>query len=327
MSDPKEDTYIPISIGEFIDGISVPVDLHVRISDEKFIVIAKAGQKTQRDQLASYKDKKVEYLWVKKNEYSKISRQNITLAGIVMSKDNVRPEQKSAIVTAAAQTVFTQLEHMGISLELYNNAKQVTEAALGLAQTHRDLASLLESLSRSGDELLAHSMAVSTISVLIGVHMGWEKKITLEKLALGGLLHDIGLKTLPPDLLKKPLAQMTFEETQLYETHPYRGMQMLQSLGVVPEDIVSIVYEHQENSLGQGYPQRIRDVKMHPLAKVVALADQFAYLTMKNVNNPTPKNPREAIMFIEHTLGTPFNKEAFRALKSLVENGRLGMAS
>jgi putative nucleotidyltransferase with HDIG domain len=326
MTDIKNDDVLPMSISEFIDGISVPVDLHVKVADNKYVVIAKAGQKTQHDQLTSYAEKKVDYLWVKKSDYSKVSRQNITLAGIVVTKDNISLTNKSTIVNAAAQSIFTQLQHMGISIEVYNNARQVTEATMSLAESHKDLANLIESLCKSNDELLNHSMAVSALSVMIGVNMGWEKRITLEKLALGGLLHDIGLKSLPPELLNKPLAQMNFEESKLYETHPYRGMQMLQSLGVVPEDIVSIVYEHQENSLGQGYPQRIRDVKIHPLAKVVALADQFVTLTVKNINCPQPKNAREAILFIEHTLGTPFNKDVFMALKNLVEGHRLGAA-
>ncbi len=316
-----------MSISEFIDGISIPVDLHVKISDDKFVVIAKAGQKTLVEQLSSYQSKKLEYLWVRKKDYSKLTRQSVTLAGIVVNKDNIKLENKSSIISIAASSVFNQLEHMGISIEMYNNAKQVTEATMSLAENHKDLSGLMQSLVKSSDELLNHCMAVSALSVMIGVHMGWEKKVTLEKLALGGLLHDIGLKSLPPELLKKPISQMTFEETQLFETHPYRGMQMLQSLGIVPEDIVSIVYEHQENSLGQGYPQRIRDVKIHPLAKVVALADQFVYLTVKNINTPVPKSPREAIMFIEHTLGTPYNKEAFKALKNLVDGSKLTMAS
>ena len=94
---------------------------------------------------------------------------------------------------------------------------------------------------------------------------------------------------------------------------------MLLGLGVVPDDVVSIVYEHHENSIGQGFPQRLRDVKMHPLAKVVALADAYATLIIANPNCPVPKNPREALMYIEHTLGIPYNREAFRALKRIVD--------
>ncbi len=318
---------IPISIQEFIGGFSVPVDLFVRLADQKFVLIAKAGSKTQNDQLNTFREKQVEYLWVRRQEYSKISKQNVTLAGMVVNKLNIKLNSKTNILSAAAKTVFTQLEHLGISLEIYNNARQVTEATMALIQSHRELSSLLEGLNQSNDELLNHSLAVSALSVMMGVALGWEKKATLEKLAVGGLLHDIGLKTLPPELLLKPLAQMSYEESVLYETHPYKGMQLLQSLGMVPDDIVSIVYEHQENALGQGYPQRLKDMKIHPLAKVVSVADQFTQLTIRNVNCPSPKSAREALMFIEHTLNVPFNRTVFMGLKRIVDSNGLSQAS
>lgn len=310
---------IPIPISEFIMGAKVPVNLYVRLSDDKFVLIAKIGSTTNKDQLKQYNNKEIQYLWVLRHEYSKVATQSISLAGLLVAKKDLDFRSKTTVLTSAARTVFTQLEHMGISLEMYNNAKIITEAMVSMCESHKDLSEMFEGLKNCSDYLLAHSMAVAALSVMVGTAMGFEKKITLEKLALGGLLHDIGKKTLPAELLKKPFALMTPEEASLMETHPYRGMQMVLSLGIVPDDIVSIIYEHHENSLGQGYPQRIRDVKIHPLAKIVGLCDQFVTLTIANPMCPTAKNSREAIMYIEHTMGQPYNREAFRALKKVVE--------
>ncbi len=311
--------FLPIPIDEFVNGVLIPVDIYVRLGDEKFVCVAKASTSTNVDQFRNYQSREVSYLWVSKKEYYKLTHQSISLAGIALSKRDVTDKQRTMLVTHAARSVFRQLDHLGLDLEAYNNSKQVTEAVVGLVENHKILSDLFTSLAKVSDQLLAHSVAVSCLSVLIGGALGYEKKATLEKLAIGGLLHDIGKKALPPELLAKPLATMSPDEIQLYETHAYRGMQMLLSLGIVPDDVVSIVYEHHENSIGQGYPQRLRDVKMHPLAKVVALADAYADLILANVNCPMPKNPREALMYIEHTLGIPYNKEAFRALKKTIE--------
>jgi len=312
-------TMIPIPIAEFILGSRIPVDLYVKLSDEKYILIAKAGSNTPKSQLTSYNKKEVYYLWVKRDEYNKIAQHSVAIAGVVVNKNDIAIDQKGAVLSAACSNIFTQLDHMGLSLEMYGNARAITEATVALCDAHRDLHGLFASLSRVSNYLVAHSMAVSALSVLIGQAMGWEKKVTLEKLALGGLLHDLGKKTLPPELLKKPISEMLPEEISHYETHAFRGMQMVLALGIVPDDIVSIIYEHHENSIGQGYPQRIRDVKIHPLAKVVGLANQFVELTMANPNCPKPKGAREALMYIEHTMGQPFNKEVFKALKRVVE--------
>ncbi len=314
--------FIPIPITEFVNGVTIPVDVYIRLNDDHFVLVGKAGAVSSVDQFKNYQNKEVSYLWVPRKEYYKITHQSITIAGIALSKKDLDDSAKATLVTHSARAMFRQIEGSGIDLETFNNSKQICEAVLGLVETHKSLTSLLSSLKNYSDQLMSHSIAVSMLSVLIGQALGYEKKATLEKLALGGLLHDIGMKAIPPELVKKPIAQMTPEEVQIYETHSFKGMQMLQSLGIVPDDIVSIVYEHHENSIGQGFPQRLRDVKMHPLAKVVALADAYATLIIPNVNCPEPKNPREALMYIEHTLGIPYNREAFRALKKIIEGER-----
>jgi putative nucleotidyltransferase with HDIG domain len=222
-------------------------------------------------------------------------------------------------VGAAANSVFKELEHMGMSPGIYGSAKQVTEATVALVDSHKDLSLLFSSLNECSPSILRHSMAVSIMTVMIGQEQGWEQKSTLEKLALGGLLHDIGKKALPDAVLNKTFAEMTYEEIQLYETHPFKGMMMLQSLGIVPDDVISMVLQHHENSLGQGFPQKLRNLKTHPLARVIALANEFVNLTIKSNKHPRPVGLREALVMIEHTMGQPYNKEAFRALCQVVD--------
>jgi putative nucleotidyltransferase with HDIG domain len=316
MSEKKD--MMPVPITDFINGMNAPVDLYVRLSDEKFVVVCKSGQKTDKQQLTKYQDRTIEFLWVDKEDYPRVVRNNLAIAGIIVNKHNISTVNKTDILTKAAASVFLQMEHMGIGFESYSYAKQIVEATVAIAEAHTDLNDLLLGLKDASEPLLKHSMAVSCVSVLIAHQLKWENRQTIEKVSLGALLHDIGKKALPPEILSKPRAKLSYDELQLYETHPYKGMQMLLSLGIVPDDIVAIVYEHHENSIGQGYPRKLRNVKIHPLAKVVALANEFCNLTIENPNCTSPKKPREALLTIEHTMGQPHNKEAFRALHFIV---------
>jgi HD-GYP domain-containing protein (c-di-GMP phosphodiesterase class II) len=178
---------------------------------------------------------------------------------------------------------------------------------------------LLAALSELSDRTFAHAIATSALSVMIGKAQNWTKPATFEKLALGGLLRDIGLKELPAGLLNKPRSEMTAEDVAMYETHPYRGMEILRSIANASDDVIAIVYEHEENAIGQGYPRRLRDLRINPLAKVVALADTFARLTMR-LDGPRPAlAPEAAIDHIDSVMGQPFNREAFTALKLIVK--------
>lgn len=309
---------VPIPISELISEGNVPVDLYVRLGEENFFKVAKAGSKTDKERLSTYEDKTLEYLWVRKEEYGALVKSSLIIAGIVVQQGHFSLQKKTAVLTAAASAVFRQLGNMGLSLETYSQAKEIVDATVTLAENHSDLHDLFDSIQQCSDELLRHSIAVSAVSVLIAQAMGWDSRSTIEKLALGGLLHDIGKKALPPDLLTKPKVRMTHEELQSYETHSYKGMEMLVSLGIVPDDVISIVYEHHENSFGQGYPRKLRNLKIHPLARIVSLANEFVQLTVPSVNMPKPRSPREALLTIELTMGQPFAKECFKALQQVV---------
>ena len=162
---------------------------------------------------------------------------------------------------------------------------------------------------------------------MIGKSMGWTRKDTLEKLNLGGFLHDIGKKELSQELLSKPRSSWSYDELTEYESHPYRGVQILQTVPAIPDDVISIVYEHHENSFGQGFPRRLREIRINPLARVVSLANAFVNLTLPNINLPHVKSAKDAVNFLEKVQGKPFNKEAFQALKSLVDKDKSKKAS
>ncbi len=309
---------IPIPIDDIINGMTTPVDLYVRLSESKYILISKEGTTTQKDRLSSYKDKELSYLWTPYSSYYKLARQNIAIAGVAVSKQHLNESTKTKFIASAANAVFEQLGQIGISKETFENVRQISEATVALVQSHSDLSKMFESFERYDNYLLKHSLAVSVVSVMLAHEMGWKNKLTLEKVSLGGMLHDIGKMSMPPQLLSKPKALMNYEELQLYELHPYRGMEMVTSLGVVPDDVVSIVYEHHENALGQGFPRRLRDLKIHPLAKVVALADEFTNLTVKTPNHPNPLQPKDAVVYIDKIMGQPFNKDCYRALCRLI---------
>lgn len=314
----KPEKMIPIPIDDIINGMTSPVDLYVRLSDTKYVLVAKEGAPTQKDRLGTYKDKALSYLWTPYSSYYRLARQNIAIAGIAVEKSQLSDNVKTKFISTAANSVFEQLGQIGVSKETFENVRQISEATVSLVETHKDLSDMFASFEKYSNHLLKHSLAVSVVGVLIGHEMGWKNKVTLEKLSLGGLLHDIGKLSLPPDLLNKPKALMNYEEMQLYEVHPYRGMEMVTSLGVVPDDVVSIIYEHHENSIGQGFPRRLREIKIHPLAKVISIADEFVNLTMKTPNHPNPLPAKDAVLYIDNIMGQPYNKDCFKALYRMI---------
>ncbi len=293
-------------------------DVFLRRARDNYILVAREGQRANLDQLHVVENDSIEYLYVRKSDYKNCVAQNVMIAGLLITKEDVSRKQKTHFVSRAVEGVFKEIEHSGASQESIEHARLVASNIRILVEAKTDIAAVVESLASVPGDLLRHSIAVSTVAVMIAHKMGWTLQPTMEKLAMGGLLHDIGLKEIPKDILAKPRHELTYDERVIYESHPFRGAEILRSMPSISDDIISMVYEHHENAIGQGYPRRLRDLRMNPHAKIIALSDAFCELTFGDESTPIPKSPEAALSFIQVTLGQPFNKAAFHALREVL---------
>jgi HD-GYP domain-containing protein (c-di-GMP phosphodiesterase class II) len=311
----KDRDVVSISKQEFIEGAAFPADIFTRISEDKYVLLAHQGDKANFAELSV--NRAIDIVFVLRDEYRKCVGQNLTVAGIVVAQKGVSTGKKAEFIAKAAESVFKELEHLGISPESIEHARHVSHNIKLLVESNSDLLDVMSILSSLPGNQMHRSIAVSAVAVMIGQKMGWTVSATLEKLAMGALLRDVGLKELPKELIEKPRHELTQDERLIYETHPFRGAEILRSMPSASDELISIVYEHHETSNGQGYPRRLRDVRLNPLAKVVSLADTFCELTIQNPNNPKTRSPNDAIAYLETTMGQPFNRQAFQALKQL----------
>jgi HD-GYP domain-containing protein (c-di-GMP phosphodiesterase class II) len=140
---------------------------------------------------------------------------------------------------------------------------------------------------------------------------------------MGSLLHDVGLRFVPNEILQKPRHLWSPDDQATYESHPLRGIEMLRDIKDIPSDVILIVAEHHENAQGTGFPKKLRDVKVSPLAKIVSLANYFSGLLFGDKSDSRTYTADEAVNYIEDVMGQPFNKQAFLALKNIINKKHL----
>ena len=123
------------------------------------------------------------------------------------------------------------------------------------------------------DYIYAHSVNTCVLSVLIAVNLDYpEGKLT--DLALGTMLHDIGMMLLPDALLMK-MGNLTPEESKQVQQHPEDGFNILRTVREIPITVAHIAYQHHERVDGKGYPRNLTADKILEFAKVAAVADTF----------------------------------------------------
>ena len=123
------------------------------------------------------------------------------------------------------------------------------------------------------DYIYAHSVNTCVLSVLIAVNLDYpEGKLT--DLALGTMLHDVGMMMLPDALLMK-MGNLTPEESKQVQQHPEDGFNILRTVREIPITVAHIAYQHHERVDGKGYPRNLTADKILEFAKVAAVADTF----------------------------------------------------
>ncbi|MBF0613447.1 MAG: HD domain-containing protein, partial [Magnetococcales bacterium] len=122
-----------------------------------------------------------------------------------------------------------------------------------------------------------HSANVMVMSVGLGVAMGWSKE-QLHILGLGALLHDIGKREIPRELLLKKGA-ISSQEYEALKEHVLLGIQFCRLHPEIPDQVTRIVAEHHEKLDGSGYPRGITGRAIWEPSQVVAIMEVYDALT------------------------------------------------
>ncbi len=127
----------------------------------------------------------------------------------------------------------------------------------------------------------SHTVNVSSMCSALGIMLGFSEE-DLKKLALGGLLHDIGKMRVSKAILNKP-DKLTPEEFNEMKNHTIYGYDIIKKELRLPEDIARVALEHQEKYGGLGYPHGLKGKEIHLYAQVAAICDVYDALVSQRV--------------------------------------------
>ena len=142
-----------------------------------------------------------------------------------------------------------------------------------------------------GEELYFHSLNVTMLALMVARDIKLPQE-AMQALGMGALFHDVGRREIPNKILMKqePLTQA---EQNFYALHCQYGADIVKALGFVPA-AQAIVQQHHELHDGSGYPQKLKGDAIHPLARIVAIANYYDELCNPN-NLADAQTPHEAL--------------------------------
>lgn len=170
------------------------------------------------------------------------------------------------------------------------------------------LSALTSAIDAKDSYTRGHSERVTELSIRLASSLGVAKE-EVEKIKLGGLLHDIGKIGIPEGILNKP-GRLTDEEFDIIKSHPEMGVKIMGRVEFL-EAIVPIILSHHERYDGRGYPQNLKGEAIPLLARIVSVVDTYDAMT---TDRPYRKalTVEEALQEIDKCAGTQFDPDIAR---------------
>ncbi len=304
----------------FFEGLVLPVAVFLRMKPGHYLLIGKPAEKADFLDLHSFKNPEVP-VYIKDLDHSDFIDYFSTLTAKLVSSKGVSVGTKSKFLQGLTDEAL--LAFAGKNFTSTAQLQKVSSMLKGFTQSVSGFDQVIEILMNLPNTESKHTMATTMICLSICDEMKITLPLAQEKLALGALLHDVGLTQVPRSILDKARHLWTPDEILIYEQHPIKGVEMLRDLKDITHDILMMVVEHHENSQGTGFPKRIRDVKISPFGKILIVANYFANLLISPKELGANYSADDAIRYMDDVIGQPFNKQAFLALRNIVNKNYL----
>jgi putative nucleotidyltransferase with HDIG domain len=299
-----------IELTEVLKWTTTPYNLYIKLPDGRFLAVVRRAGEVDHERLRKYLAKGVTTLFASEQE----------LVDVVGAEVTANDFTKLAALEKVSDAVFDELRVLGVTEASFNHAKAIGKAVRGFIDREPQLSTAFQKFQTMNREDVRHSLMVSALSTVIASSMEWVKPATVENVAMGGLLHDFGKFTLPREILDTPLMSLTPNDRKILDGHAEAGRALLAQVKTVPEDIQMIVAHHHERSDGSGYPLGLKDFYIHPLARVVGLANELVEQHEAEMRDGRTTSIRRLVETLISSQASKFNRDLIKSLKSLLDS-------
>ncbi len=275
-----------IALSDFFTGSIVLFDVFIRLGKNHYVKILHHGQRFDRAVLKKYSVKNVEHLYFPTAQRQEYIKKVNELLEYLLQKNSITTQKKFKVIKGVAQQYIDEVYLKGVDNSLMEEGNKIIDSIYHFLSRDAGVNSLLREFEEVNPQVYSHQFLVMFFSVLVCKNLSWVSEATINIVAQGAILHDIGKVKLPADIQNLTYEQMSSRQRELYKTHPKLGLELLDRFAIISESVKQIVYQHHELVTGEGFPLGLSGIKLYPLGKVVGFVNCFA--NKMSLNNTTP---------------------------------------
>jgi len=309
--------FFPLDLKDILEDTAPGFDLYIRHEKTgKLVLYRSRDLQFTPDVAATLHRNQHRVLYVPNDQIEKYElylEQHLTA---IAQNESLPVERRSLIVYNTSSRIMESVFNEPRASEAIRRSHAVIAPTVSLILQGEAATRNLIALTSHDYYTYTHSVNVCIFSVALAekIFQGEGRK-KLERLGSGFLLHDIGKREIPADIINKdgPLSQ---EEWKIMRRHPYLGHQILDKTGNLTEEAAIIAYQHHERYDGSGYPKRLKGEEIHIYAKICCIADTFDALTTKR-SYRKPNSSFEALQIMQNEMLGNFDRIFFNSFVGL----------
>ncbi len=297
---------VPNCILRTLDKTSVDLFLQ-HAPAEPPVLYRDAGYPLSEDRAQGLAEACQDALFVRACEYADFSKDLVDSLEGALEADRLPVTERYELLQCAVSMEIEQSLRMVNCDNYVAQTKSIARQIVSLVNNNKVLPTDLFDIVRHDHYTFVHVTNVAGYVTLLAKALGHSDPKELEKIAIGGLLHDLGKRKIPASILNKTSA-LTPHEWEIIRQHPVTGYEELCVRDNLSRGQLMMVYQHHEHLSGKGYPVGITEEEIHPWAKMLAVVDVFDALTGQRPYR-SPATCEETLEILNRGAGTQFDKE------------------
>ena len=196
----------------------------------------------------------------------------------VYIKTDESREEAVLLLKSDLENTFHEKVKKIIEKHTYNSNQELIELSatadniiINILEEDEIVEKIYDIKERSSD-IYEHSISICSLATLTALRMKIDKK-KVHDIAVGCLLHDLGLRYLTISYTDQDINRLSNAELVEYRKHPIYGYSVLKNETWLSDLSKNIILYHHERMDGSGFPLRTKNIPYE--AKIVAICDAF----------------------------------------------------
>ncbi|MBC7349384.1 MAG: HD domain-containing protein [Candidatus Aminicenantes bacterium] len=248
-----------------------------------------------------------------------LARPNLPIdSGLVEFRLMTRRGELRYVEASTSQLKENPDQTLTILRDITNRKRAEDQLTQTLEKLRKTMSATIQAISltvESRDPYTAgHQRRVSDLARSIATRLSLPGE-QIDEIRLAALVHDLGKISVPAEILNKP-GRLNEHEFSLIKDHPRVGYEIIKTIEF-PWPVAEIIYQHHERLDGSGYPQGLKNGQIHPMARILAVADVVeAMLSHRPYRSAF--GPQEVIQEISVNRGLTYDPPAVDACIELL---------